>query len=122
MRLGAYPCTLVPGSVAQRAYGVSQVSERHRHRWEFNNRYRETLEAAGLRVSGTAPDGSLVEIGEVAGHPFMVGSQFHPELQSRPNRPHPLFREFVAAAVRHKAESQAETLDAVEAAEAVVRG
>jgi CTP synthase len=99
MRLGAYPCRLLPGSVAHRAYGTDLVSERHRHRWEFNNAYRPRLEAAGLRVSGTSPDGSLVEISEVADHPFMLGTQFHPELQSRPNRPHPLFRAFIGAAL-----------------------
>lgn len=98
MRLGAYPCRLVPGSLAAAAYRTDLISERHRHRWEFNNAYREVLESCGLRISGTSPDGSLVEISEIAGHPFMLGSQFHPELQSRPNRPHPLFREFVAAA------------------------
>ena len=98
MRLGAYPCRLVPGTIAHRAYGTDLVYERHRHRWEFNNQYRAQLEGAGLRVSGISPDGNLVEITEVADHPFMVGTQFHPELQSRPNRPHPLFRELVAAA------------------------
>jgi CTP synthase len=98
MRLGAYPCRLEPGTNAADAYGLDLISERHRHRWEFNNLYRVRLEAAGLRVSGTSPDGSLVEISEIAGHPFMVGTQFHPELQSRPNRPHPLFRDLVAAA------------------------
>lgn len=103
MRLGAYPCRLAPGSVAARAYETDLISERHRHRWEFNNAYREVLEGAGLRVSGTSPDGSLVEISEIAGHPFMLGTQFHPELKSRPNRPHPLFRDFVAAAVARQA-------------------
>jgi CTP synthase len=103
MRLGAYPCRLVPGSLAQGAYETDLVSERHRHRWEFNNLYRERLEAAGLRVSGWSPDGSLVEISEIAGHPFMLGTQFHPELQSRPNRPHPLFRNFIAAALARQA-------------------
>ncbi len=103
MRLGAYPCRLTPGSLAQEAYGTDVVTERHRHRLEFNNRYRETLEAHGLRVSGASPDGALVEISEIAGHPFMLGTQFHPELQSRPNRPHPLFRRFVAAAVARSA-------------------
>jgi len=98
MRLGAYPCHLEPGSLAANAYQADLISERHRHRWEFNNAYRAVLESGGLRVSGTSPDGSLVEISEIAGHPFMLGTQFHPELQSRPNRPHPLFREFVAAA------------------------
>lgn len=99
MRLGGYTCRLLPGSLAADAYETDFVSERHRHRWEFNNLYRERLEAAGLRISGTSPDGSLVEISEIAGHPFMLGTQFHPELQSRPNRPHPLFREFVRAVV-----------------------
>ncbi len=102
MRLGAYPCRLTPGSVAATAYGTDMVSERHRHRWEFNNRYRTELEGAGLVVSGLSPDGTLVEISEIGGHPFMLGTQFHPELQSRPNRPHPLFRDFVAAAVAHR--------------------
>jgi CTP synthase len=100
MRLGAYPCRLREGSVAATAYGVAEVSERHRHRWEFNNRFRALLEGRGLVVSGTSPDGSLVEVSEVGGHPFMLGTQFHPELQSRPNRPHPLFRQFVAAALQ----------------------
>ncbi|HEY4669350.1 MAG TPA: CTP synthase [Tepidiformaceae bacterium] len=99
MRLGGYPCRLIPGSLAEKAYQTDLISERHRHRWEFNNLYREPLEAAGLRVSGTSPDGSLVEISEIAGHPFMLGTQFHPELKSRPNRPHPLFRELIRAAV-----------------------
>ncbi len=100
MRLGAYPCKLTEGTLAAQSYGTDAVTERHRHRLEFNNAYRELLQNAGLHVSGTSPDGSLVEISEIAGHPFMLGTQFHPELQSRPNRPHPLFREFVAAAVK----------------------
>ncbi|MEX0782862.1 MAG: CTP synthase [Dehalococcoidia bacterium] len=108
MRLGAYPCRLGPGSLAEEAYGTEMVSERHRHRLEFNNAYRDLLESHGLRVSGTSPDGSLVEISEIAGHPFMLGTQFHPELQSRPNRPHPLFRRFVSAAVAHAAGRTAE--------------
>ena len=99
MRLGAYPCKLIPGSIVANAYGTDLVSERHRHRWEFNNAYKDVLARAGLNASGTSPDGSLVEISEISGHPFMLGTQFHPELQSRPNRPHPLFREFVAAAL-----------------------
>ena len=103
MRLGAYPCTLVPGTIAAAAYGESDVVERHRHRYEFNNKYRAELEAAGLIASGTSPDGSLVEIAEIVGHPFMVGSQFHPEFRSRPDRPHPLFREFVGAAKQLRA-------------------
>ncbi len=99
MRLGAYPCKLIPGSIVANAYGTDLVSERHRHRWEFNNAYKDVLARAGLNASGTSPDGALVEISEISGHPFMLGTQFHPELQSRPNRPHPLFREFVAAAL-----------------------
>ncbi|MCS7295750.1 MAG: CTP synthase [Dehalococcoidia bacterium] len=102
MRLGAYPCRLVPGTRAHAAYGCELVYERHRHRWEFNNAFRERLEAAGLVVSGTSPDGSLVEVTELAGHPFMVGTQFHPELQSRPNRAHPLFRALVQAAIERQ--------------------
>jgi CTP synthase len=99
MRLGGYPCRLIPGTKAAAAYGVDEVVERHRHRWELNNKYRNQFEAAGLIASGTLPDGSLVEIAEIAGHPFMLGSQFHPEFRSRPDRPQPLFREFIAAAV-----------------------
>ena len=98
MRLGAYPCRLLDGSIAQRAYGHNLVHERHRHRFELNNAYREAEESMGLMASGVSPDGDLVEITEVAGHPFMVGVQFHPELISRPDRPHPLVREFVGAA------------------------
>jgi CTP synthase len=98
MRLGAYPCVLNAGTLAGKAYQTDLISERHRHRWEFNNAYRERLEARGLRVSGASPDGSLVEISEIGTHPFMLGTQFHPELQSRPNRPHPLFRDFITAA------------------------
>ncbi len=117
MRLGAYPCALQAGSLAEAAYGPGVVSERHRHRLEFNNRYRSLLESEGLKVSGTSPDGSLVEISEVRGHRFMLGTQFHPELQSRPNRPHPLFREFIAAAVEHAGIETRLTRD-----EAVLRG
>ncbi len=98
MRLGSYPCVLKEGTRVREAYGEEMVSERHRHRYEFNNDYRIQLEEAGLVASGTSPDGSLVEVTEVYGHPFMVGSQFHPEFGSRPERPHPLFREFIRAA------------------------
>jgi len=97
MRLGQYPCRLVPGTKAATAYGTSLVYERHRHRFEVNNAYRELLEGAGLVFSGLSPDGRLVEIGELADHPFMLGSQFHPEFKSRPDRPHPLFSAFIAA-------------------------
>ena len=95
MRLGVYPCVLKKGTRVREAYGEETVDERHRHRYEFNNEYRLQLEEAGLVASGTSPDGSLVEVTEVYGHPFMVGSQFHPEFGSRPERPHPLFREFI---------------------------
>jgi CTP synthase len=98
MRLGIYPCVLEPGTRAAQAYGVEMVMERHRHRFEFNNKYRRLLEAAGLVISGHSPDGRLVEIIELRDHPWFVGSQFHPEFLSRPNRPHPLFRDFVWAA------------------------
>jgi len=101
MRLGNYPCRLVAGTKAHSAYGRDEVVERHRHRYEFNNEFRQQLEEAGLMASGTSPDGSLVEICELRGHPWMVGSQFHPELRSRPNRPHPLFDGFLAAAAEH---------------------
>lgn len=100
MRLGIYPCHLVPGSKAAEAYGNAEViQERHRHRFEFNNRYREVFENHGMLFSGLSPDGQLVEISEVKDHPFMVGSQFHPEFLSRPEKPHPLFSAFVKAAV-----------------------
>jgi CTP synthase len=98
MRLGTYPCELVPGTRAQAAYGTHHTDERHRHRFEFNNAYRDLLTKNGLVLSGLSPDGRLVEIVELADHPFMVGSQFHPEFKSRPNRPHPLFKAFVEAA------------------------
>ncbi len=99
MRLGAYPARLVPGTKAYQAYGQEDISERHRHRWEFNNAYRELLEGEGMIFSGLSPNGRLVEIAELRDHPFMLGSQFHPEFKSRPNRPHPLFNAFMAAAV-----------------------
>ncbi|HEX4756299.1 MAG TPA: CTP synthase [Candidatus Dormibacteraeota bacterium] len=98
MRLGVYPCKLVPGTLAAAAYGEALIYERHRHRFEFNNHYRDGLAAAGMVFSGTSPNGRLVEIVELRDHPFFVGSQFHPEFRSRPNRPHPLFREFMRAA------------------------
>ncbi|MCH7699308.1 MAG: CTP synthase [Chloroflexi bacterium] len=103
MRLGAYPCELVPGTRAHAAYGVAEVNERHRHRYEFNNAYRDALAEVGIVPSGLSPDGQLVEICEVAGHPFMVATQFHPEFRSRPLRPHPLFRDFVGATIEGKA-------------------
>jgi len=100
MRLGGYPCRLVPGTKAHAAYGQDEVVERHRHRYEFNNAYLQPLAEAGLIASGLSPDGTLVEISEVGDHPWMVGTQFHPEFRSRPNRPHPLFRDFIGAAAQ----------------------
>lgn len=104
MRLGHYPCRLVPGTRAAAAFGCEVTEERHRHRWEFSNRHREELARAGLIASGTSPDGTLVEISELRDHPFMMGSQFHPELRSRPGRPQPLFAAFVAAIVERAGE------------------
>ncbi|HEU5312090.1 MAG TPA: gamma-glutamyl-gamma-aminobutyrate hydrolase family protein, partial [Candidatus Eisenbacteria bacterium] len=98
MRLGAYTAAIEPGSRASSAYQKAEVSERHRHRFEFNNDYRERLESKGLRVTGLYQDLSLVEIVELKDHPWFVGVQFHPELKSRPDQPHPLFRGFIAAA------------------------
>jgi len=98
MRLGSYPCVIEKESLAHRLYGVLEIAERHRHRWEVNNAYRETLEKNGLVISGLSPDGDLVEIVEIPGHPFFIASQFHPELKSRPQRAHPLFKGLVAAA------------------------
>jgi CTP synthase len=106
MRLGAYACHLTPGTRAAEAYGVADVSERHRHRYEVSNRYRDTFVKHGMALSGLSPDGSLVEIVEISAHPWFVGCQFHPELKSRPTRAHPLFRGFIGAALeRHDATS-----------------
>jgi CTP synthase len=98
MRLGNYPCVLKPGSLARKVYGRAQIDERHRHRYEVNNAYRRQLESAGLVLSGLSPDGHLVEMVEMKDHPFFLGSQFHPEFKSRPNRPAPMFDGFIAAA------------------------
>lgn len=102
MRLGSFPCHLAPGSIAESVYGTSQIFERHRHRYEVNNEYREILQNAGLSLSGLSPDGKLVEIIELPDHPWFLAAQFHPELKSRPNRPHPLFRGFVQAALAYR--------------------
>ena len=102
MRLGSYPCHLLDGSLAHKAYGVLDVKERHRHRYEFNNAYRDRLAAHGLVLSGLSPDGQLVEIVELKGHPWFLATQFHPEYSSRLHRPHPLFSAFVGAALRRK--------------------
>ncbi len=110
MRLGLYPCRLVPGSHAADAYQKPEVQERHRHRFELNNTYREALEKGGMCFSGVSPDGRLVEIAELVDHPWMVGSQFHPELLSRPNRPHPLFVGFLRTVSQHAAQRQAQAV------------
>ena len=102
MRLGAYPCKLKPGTKTYAAYGAEMISERHRHRYEFNNKFRQQIADAGMTIAGALPDDSLVEIVEVVDHPWFVASQFHPELKSRPNHPHPLFKGFVEAALAMK--------------------
>jgi len=102
MRLGAYPCAVKPGTLAERCYGTTEISERHRHRYEVSNQYRDRLAEGGLVFSGTSPEGDLVEMIELPDHPFFIASQFHPEFKSRPNDAHPLFREFIAAALAQR--------------------
>ncbi|MHB8618219.1 MAG: CTP synthase [Chloroflexota bacterium] len=111
MRLGSYPCALVPGTRAAAAYGDTLIHERHRHRFEFNNDYRDMLSAHGLVLSGLSPDGRLVEIVELPEHPWFIGTQFHPEFKSRPNRPHPLYHDFIAACLRSAARPVSQVLD-----------
>ena len=103
LRLGKYPCELKEGTVIAKCYGKTEISERHRHRYEFANEYREALQNAGLVLSGLSPDGRLVETVEVPGEAFYVGVQFHPEFKSRPNKPHPLFIGFIGAAMNYPA-------------------
>ncbi len=104
MRLGAWACKLEPGSLAAKAYGQTEISERHRHRYEFNREYEELLTAAGLRITGTTPDNTYVEIVEIPGHPYFLGCQFHPEFKSKPLEPHPLFKAFVGASYANRLE------------------
>jgi CTP synthase len=99
MRLGAYPCRVAKGSKASAAYGEKVIFERHRHRYEFNNEYKEAFTKAGVLFSGVSPDGTLVEMMEIKSHPWMLGVQFHPEFKSRPVNAHPLFREFIKASL-----------------------
>jgi CTP synthase len=106
MRLGLYPCVLQPGTIAKGAYQEDEIDERHRHRFEFNNAYREILQSEGMRFSGISPDGRLIEIAEFADHPFMLGTQYHPEFLSRPNQPHPLFMAFLEAVVEQMSVSE----------------
>jgi CTP synthase len=102
MRLGAWPCVLETGSLAAKAYGKTEISERHRHRYEFNREYEALLTGAGLNITGTTPDGTYVEIVEIPGHPFFLGCQFHPEFKSKPLEPHPLFASFVKASYENR--------------------
>jgi CTP synthase len=102
MRLGAWPCKLEPGSLASKAYGKTEISERHRHRYEFNREYEKVLTAAGLRITGRTPDDNYVEIIEAPNHPWFLGCQFHPEFKSKPLEPHPLFAAFIGASLEHK--------------------
>ncbi len=102
MRLGAYPCHLAENSLAEDAYGLLDVSERHRHRYEFNREFQPTLEGHGLRLTGQTPDGVYVEICELPDHPWYLGCQFHPEFKSKPLEPHPLFKAFLGAALKHQ--------------------
>jgi CTP synthase len=101
MRLGAYPCKIKEDTLAHKAYDTSDISERHRHRYEFNNAFIDRLEEKGLVISGTSPDAELVEIVEIKDHPWYLGCQFHPEFKSRPMDPHPLFREFIRASLAY---------------------
>ncbi len=103
MRLGAWDCVMEPDSLAAQAYGKTDISERHRHRYEFNREYEAVLTGAGLRLTGTTPDATYVEIVEIPTHPFFIGCQFHPEFKSKPLEPHPLFKAFVGASYEHRA-------------------
>ena len=108
MRLGAYPCKIRPGTIMASAYGEEMISERHRHRYEFNNNFREEIENKGMQITGTSPTGELVETVEIPNHPFYIGVQFHPEFKSRPNRAHPLFKAFVAASLKRSQNNNAD--------------
>ena len=111
MRLGKYPCKVKPGTKMAECYGEDLIWERHRHRYEFNNAFREEMEAAGLVISGTSPDGRLVETVELPGRPFHLGAQFHPEFKSRPNRAHPLFKAFIAASLSNRCTAGRSSMD-----------
>ena len=102
MRLGTWPTKIVPGTLAEKIYGGTEVTERHRHRYEFNMKYRDLMDAKGFVISGTSPDGTLAELIELRDHPYFVGCQYHPEFQSKPNKPHSLFKGFIAAALAYQ--------------------
>jgi CTP synthase len=119
MRLGAWPCVLQSDSLAQKAYGATEISERHRHRYEFNREYEALLTGAGLRITGTTPDATYVEIVELPGHPFFLGCQFHPEFKSKPLEPHPLFSAFVKASYANRTRLHSEVSAAVEVSQAL---
>lgn len=102
MRLGAYPCKVHPNSIMERAYGKPEVAERHRHRYEFNNKYRDIFEENGMVFTGTSPNGLLVEAVEIPENKFYIGVQYHPEFKSRPNKAHPIFREFIKASLENR--------------------
>jgi CTP synthase len=119
MRLGAWPCVLQPDSLAYKAYGATEISERHRHRYEFNREYEALLTGAGLRITGTTPDSTYVEIVEIPGHPFFLGCQFHPEFKSKPLEPHPLFSAFVKASYGNRAKTSASATSSVEVTQAL---
>ena len=111
LRLGSYPCSIKAGTMLEKCYGVSEIRERHRHRYELNNKYREELTMAGLVISGTSPDNRLAETVELSDHPFFVGVQFHPEFKSRPNQAHPLFKGFITAALNQAKSIPADDAD-----------
>ena len=122
MRLGAWACVLADGSLAQRAYGEREISERHRHRYEFNREYEEALIAAGLKITGETPDQTYVEICEIADHPWYLGCQFHPEFKSKPLEPHPLFRAFIGAAHQNRRKRLTQRREAFEDVREYSRG
>ena len=111
MRLGAYPCNVKEGSLAHKIYGATKISERHRHRYEVNQKYLEMLKSEGLVVSGISPDEKFVEMIELPGHPWFLGCQFHPEYKSKPTDPHPLFVSFIRAALDARQRREKETAD-----------